>query len=704
MTRFAQLLVAGTATGSLYGLMALGLVLIYRSTRTLNFSHGMMATVGAFSYAILVTDWGLPAGAALVILLGIGVVSGLATYAVVGYPLARATPLARTLATILWMLVVQSVLLIVLTNTQRIVPALFSLEVVEIGGVAASKQQAGVIVFAAAAAVLLAVFLRRSRLGTVMRAVADSRESARIAGVPLLRVDAVAWALGGVMAVTAGALIGPFVLADLVNLNLLLVRVLAAALVGGLTSLPLAVGGGLVIGIGESMLQGYAPGLPQLRELLPFFVVMALLLGQSTGLLRRFGSLETSDIAPPAAGTARVGQTARKFGYRGRWLVGVGAVVVVLGPLSTGNYRAFLVGRGLVTGLVVLSLVVVTGLSGQVSLAQASFMGVGGFFGHYLAVKLGWGFWPTIPALALLGTGVALVISVPALRIRGLYLAIATWTFGLVADRVVFRWTWLASSGEGGLSGGATATLGRPHLFGISLAEDTRFALVLALITVVVVGLVRNLAKSPSGLALRTQRDAEHAAVANGLQVDRLRVAAFMFSGAVATVAGYLLLGLQSAATTQDFSQFISLTFLLMLVLGGTESYVGAVMVGVAFAFAPEVFDRLPLVQGDWQYLILGLAGIALLAATEGGWRAVISSAYQARKASNVPVPMVTTTIQAIASAGPDSGPARQSNGDTPRIRRSYTVEVGRGAHQARGNGRETEAVVVKAAEEGGGR
>lgn len=618
MKILVQHLVAGLAVGSLYAFMAVGVVLIFRSTRTLNFSHGMMATAGAFFLAILVDDHGWNSVLAFGAVVALGIFVGLLTYGVVGRPLVRATPLARTIATILWMLVMQGVMLLLIHRTQRAIPPLFSDGRVVVGGVALSRQSVGAILFTALSVTVLFFFFRLSRYGLAIRAVAEARRSAAVAGIPLLGVDALAWVLGGVTAVCGGALVGPFVLGDFFQLNLLLVRVLAAALVGGFVSLPGAVVGGVALGVGEQLLQGYLPGSPAVRELLPFLLVMVVVTGQSYGWFRRRAEgAGEEDVRVSSAATGGAPPS------RGRkWLVAAGLTAAVLAPPLVGNASSFILGRGIIYGMVALSLVAVTGLSGQISLAQPSFMALGAYFGHYLIVRTDLGFWSVIPVLALLGAVAAAVLSGAAARARGLYLAIVTWTFGLVVDRVVLRWDWLVSVGQGGLhgvGGRVEANLARPEFFGVDLLADTRFVYVLLGFAVLAGVLVRNYAQSCSGLAVRVQRDDESAAVTSGLAVWRLRLGAFMLSGAIATVAGFLVLAHQGTVIPIEFNQFLALNFMLIFVLGGSESWFGALAAGVFYAFAPDMFERAPFVSGDWQFVVLGTLGIVLIAATEGG-------------------------------------------------------------------------------------
>lgn len=632
MKTFLQLLVSGIAVGSLYAFMAVGVVLIYRSTRTLNFAHGMMATAGAFAYAILVDDRGWDVIIAFLAIVVLGAASGLVTYVVVGRPLVRATPLARTIATILWMLAIQGVLLLTIKKVQRSVPALFSHEPVAIAGVALSKQALGVMLFCIVGVGLLYAFFNFTRSGLAMRAVAEVRSSAAIVGIGLLRVDALAWVLGGVTAFTGGALVAPFGIADFQELNLLLVRVLAAALVGGFVGLPGAMVGGLLIGTGEQLLAGYVPGVPEIRELLPFALVMLVVTAESLGLLRRRAEGRSQDdtrVSLVVRGRTRT----RRPTSPTRAVWGVALLLSLLIPrLVLGEASSFVLGQGLIYGVVALSLVVVTGLSGQISLAQASLMALGAYVGHYLIVKTDvFGFWTVIPLVAVFGAVAAGALSVLTLRVRGLYLAVVTWTFGLVVDRVILRWNWLVSAGEGGLSGAMDANLSRPTLFGVGLFADTRFVYVLLAFALLAAIIVRNFSSSRSGLALRAQRDDESAAHASGLAVWHLRVIAFMVSGALATVAGFLTLAQQGAVLPIQFNQFLSLNFVLILVLGGTDSWLGALGAGIFYAYAPDIFKATPL-GGDWQFVILGILGVFYIAWTEGGHAAAFRSFLQARR------------------------------------------------------------------------
>ena len=311
---------------------------------------------------------------------------------------------------------------------------------------------------------------------------------------------------------------------------------------------------------------------------------------------------------------------ARRFESRAskRAVVAVGLVALLLAPQTLEPPWGFLTGFGLVTGMVVLSLVVVTGMSGQISLAQAGIMGIGAFGGQFFAVRHGLTFWPTLPLVALLGMLVAAAISIPALRIRGIYLAVVTWVFGMIVDRVILKWEWFAAAGseEAGFAQ-LTVKIDRPSFFGISLEDDKRFVYLMLVFVALTLMLVRNLSKSGSGVALRLQRDAELAANACGLSVWRLRVGAFVVSGGIAATAGYLMGALVIAATSLDFTQFTSLNFMLVLVLAGMEAYWAIAVIGVFFGLAPEINEKLGI-NGQWQWLVFGLAAMHLLATKYG--------------------------------------------------------------------------------------
>jgi hypothetical protein len=209
-------------------------------------------------------------------------------------------------------------------------------------------------------------------------------------------------------------------------------------------------------------------------------------------------------------------------------------------------------------------------------------------------------------------------------------------------------------------------------VFGISLVDDRRWAFFIIAVSVLAMLLVRNLTRSDAGFALRLQRDSEEAAYSVGLNVRNLRVGAFMVSGVLATLAGYLFLAHQSAVTRTDYSQFVSLNFMLMLILGGVESFAGALVAGVGFAFAPEILDALNL-SGSWQFFFLGLAGIGLLAVTEGGYGTAISR----RTAPLLRALSGTGTAPAPGSRGgrsPAPASIRTDSSPTPRSGRGEST------------------------------
>ena len=277
MQKFVQLLVAGIATGSLYGLMAMGLVFIYRATATLNFAHGMMGTIGAWAYASFIADYGINTALAVLMVVPVGIAVGLLTYLVIGRPLATAEPLQRTIATILWMVVIRAGFFIVYDVPERNIPAAFTHKRISLGGVGVSRQQVGVVTLTIVISIVLFVWLRYSRFGLASRAVALGRDAAQVSGLPLAQVDSASWAIGGVLACIGGVMILPFTLANVDSLNVFLSRIFAAALVGLMVSFPLALVGGIGIGLSELMLQGYYSSATELREMLPFIVVMVVL-------------------------------------------------------------------------------------------------------------------------------------------------------------------------------------------------------------------------------------------------------------------------------------------------------------------------------------------------------------------------------------------------------------------------------------------
>lgn len=257
MTLLLQTLVFGVVQGSTTALLGVGLVAVHRATRVVNFAHGAMATVATYIFATLV-DHGSRGLVAVVVAAAAGAALGLLVDLLVMRPLAARPALTRTVATLGVLYALQGLVLTLWGGTGRSVPPLFPSGGLIIAGLAVSWAQVGVVASALALTLVLGAASVRSRLGTSMRAVADDPEAAEISGIRVEAVRAAGWALGGATGAVAGVLLAPSLGLDSYTLTLLVIAGLSAAMTGRLDSLPLALAGGLGIGVATELVRTYA--------------------------------------------------------------------------------------------------------------------------------------------------------------------------------------------------------------------------------------------------------------------------------------------------------------------------------------------------------------------------------------------------------------------------------------------------------------
>lgn len=299
MPLWVTLAVSGVIVGFLYALMAFGVVLIYRSTGVLNFAHATMASFLALLFQRLVNEWGWPKLPALVfVVVVLGGLSGLGFYYLIFHPLRDRGVLNQVVATLALTIVLTS-LSIRMTGSSGLASVnIFSSGTVKVAGIFLSWQQIGSAIVAVLIAVLLTLFFRRAGAGLAILALSESRVGAQLVGIPIRRMEALVWAVGTSLAGLAGILLAPLLLLALGTALPLMVKVFAAALVGGLLSYSGAVFGALLLGITEAEFAGYVTS-SDLRESLPFFLVMLALIARP---------LLTDRMSLAAAVRARIGR------------------------------------------------------------------------------------------------------------------------------------------------------------------------------------------------------------------------------------------------------------------------------------------------------------------------------------------------------------------------------------------------------------
>ena len=542
-----DLTLAGLSVGSAAALTGIGLIVTYRATGVLNFAHGAIAMVCAYALRQCVVVWGWPLWlAATATLVVLGPAIGVALERFVFRPLAvlGSDPAQTLVASIgVFVLLVGGAALLWGQGARNDAPELVSAD---------PWGQLGVALVLAAG---VGAVIRWTRFGRELRAVVDDRGLAVLGGIDADRVAAAGWAFGSFTAGLTGVLLAPYVRLDPYGLPLLVMEVVAVAVAARMRSLPVAVLVALGVGVAQSQLTRLHPsgwGAPLLQAAGANLFVVALLVASLA--LPRIG---TRDALPRTA-------TARVPTPPGAWAV---TAVLFLLPLGFAGSDLHTSVQVPALGVVLLSLVVVTGRGGQISLGQAAYAGLGALFTALLSVGRFPGL-PRLPELAALAVAVVLVAPLglltgwPAISRQGLALALATFAVGVGVSRFVFAQPYATS----GLS------LNRPA--GLD-GDRAYYVLELALLAAALLA-TRALRRGRAGRALAAMRDDEAGASAAGVRVPELKLLAFVAGAALAALGGGMLgMGLR-AFDPAAFDPVRGLLWFAAVVVLGADSTLGA--------------------------------------------------------------------------------------------------------------------------------
>ena len=636
MSEFFSLLVAGVVTGAIYAVSASGLVVTYNTTGIFNFAHGAMGMVLAYMYWQLWQSWGLPELVSLAIVLFVGApLLGVIVERAVMRPLYGATMgirLAVTLGLLLVLVALAGAVWNPSANSYD-TPEFFGGNPISLGGVNISYQQLITVGVAVAAAVFLRVFFRRTRTGVAMRAVVDDPGLAALSGAPSGRISSYAWMIGVFFAGLGGILLAPSVQGmDILQLTLLVIYGYAAAVVGRLRSLPMTFLGAMILGIANSMAIGYVPSGAEtdVDQALPMAMLfLALLFIPEVRLT--IGRVVR--IRPPRVASARTTLVGAAF---------VVAVVIALGTVLNGN-NLFTMGNALVLGLLALSLVPLSGYAGQVSLCQFTFAGIGAVTMHWVA-----GGDSVLGVLAAVGVcaGVGAVLALPALRLRGLYLALATLAFAVLMDNIFFQ-----SSSVMGVGG--SVPVGRPDIFGMHFTTERAFDTLLAVVLAVSLVGIGALRRGTFGRRLVGMSDSPAACSTVGLSLTVTKLAVFAFSAGLAGLAGALYGGLSTSVGAPQFSFLASIAIFVAVTLAGVNLLTGAVLAGVFIAVGPVIGAHVPQIPNFTQLLVgFGVVTIGRNPNGIGRFYAEVSDFWNRRRHGGAPVVAALEPLPAVEAVG----------------------------------------------------
>jgi ABC-type branched-subunit amino acid transport system permease subunit len=614
-------LVQGVFSGLGYGLLALGLVLVYRTNRVLNFAQGQIGVIAAVFLVKLTADFKFNYWFALVLSIGLAAFVGALSELVLRrlFTRPRVLVMVATIGLSYVLLALAALPFIRPKDLYKSVPVPFDLSF-HLGPFIITPTEVLTLIVAPLVTVALVLAVRLTPWGLSMRAMSENADSARLSGVWIRRTSTLTWTVAGALSAFTAILNAPNQTSALTQALSpdLLVYALTAALIGAMISLPVAFIAGVGVGVGLELLQWNVAS-PAKQQFIIFVVVMVVLLIRVGALRKGARTGDKSTWEHGAATTVRATADAlrRRVSSSGVWLVVVVAALLPL-VLSVGN--DFLMSQICIYAVIALSLTMLTGWAGQVSLGQFALVAVGALVAVHLGTSV------PLPLVMLYGGAVtalvAIIVGLPALRMPGLFLAVTTLAFAIFMQTAVLGTPCITVPGINktlctGLPNPAYTVLARPSLFGISLSSQRAFAwfsLAVLLLSVFILRVWRD-----KGVARRlvAVRDNELGAAALGIPVLRTKLLAFALSGFVAGYAGVCFAFAVGQLNNTDitFDPTTSFVIISMVVIGGLGSIPGAILGALYLEGLPAVFGSNQTIQ----FLTSGLGLMAFILYLPGG-------------------------------------------------------------------------------------
>ena len=597
MTEFLAFTITGIVTGAIYAVAASGLVVTYTTSGIFNFAHGAIGMVMAFIYWQLRVHFHWPAPIALfAVLFVLAPLFGALIERILMRNVRGSDTGVALMVTLGLLLTLMGVAFWRFKQTEpRALPEFFAGNSVRIFSVNVSWHELISIAVAIGVAAFLRVLLYRTRTGVAMRAVVDDRDLTALNGGRPSRVSALSWALGSMLAALAGILLAPKLSLNVLALTFLVIDAYAAAIVGQLKNLPLTFAGAVALGLGEAYAVGYLPTsgfLSHIKPSLPMLFLFAVLLFLPQVRLRVGRVVGGRSVRVPSW---------REVGIAGGGLV---AATWILATILKGPDLASM-GQGLALGIIMLSLVLLAGYGGQTSLCQMTFVGIGAV----VASKISHGSSP-IGILAAAGAAglVGAIISLPALRLTGLYLALSTLAFAVLADNLFFLQVF---------GGGGGNVFRRLSLLGISFDGQVAFTVLLSVVFVLMAAFVLAIRRGPFGRLLSAMKDSPAACATLGLDLTRTKVGVFALSAAMAGVGGAFFGGLRGSIGSLDFYYIQSLVLLLMVTIGGIMTVSGALLGGLFLGPGFYLLGKVIHIDG-LTFLLAGLGAMTIARSPNG--------------------------------------------------------------------------------------
>ena len=621
----------GLPIGAGFALVAMSFVLTYKTSGVFNLAFGAQAFISAAAYFELHTrrDWPIWS-AVLVAVLLVAPVLGLLLERLIFRHVHAVSAVAKLVISLGLMVALPELFKLAVDYNREqpfgavgIIPdgtAVYRL----FGRYPVTRDEIAAFAIMVAAALALAALFRYSRLGLRIRAVVQSPRMTELNGVNADWVSSGSWMLSSLFAGLAGVLLVPTTSSLGTVLEPrgyfpIVIAALAAAALGRLVSLPAAMFGGLLLGVVTTELRTHLPRdnviLNELRgSALPYVMLFAIIVFWPAIRRQIAGSDPLLGVAPPPPALAAANRSQGMTVYTRIMAL---AFFTAVGIWTFGYANNFWISRithSVIFSIIFLSIVVFTGLGGQIALCQVTFAAIGAFTAMQFAQRWDVSVIVGMLAGAAIAAAVGAALSVPVMRLGGIWLAIATLAFALFFHDVLVKYGWVGGSlfhGRG---------VPRPQLFGVDFSSHKNF-LVLCVAVLVVVGvLVILVRESSTGMALRALRGSETAAESIGVVSWRSRVIVFSVSAAIAAIGGGLLAMEEKQVSYEaNYDPQIGLFWLVVVVVLGARTVEGGIQAGVAFVIFPVlVLERWLHLDGAWRFVLFGFAAISFARHPEG--------------------------------------------------------------------------------------
>lgn len=608
---FLSQILNGVVIGFVYALIALGFSLVFGVANIINFAQGALLMLGAFLTFTMVRV-GAPIALAIPVAVVITTVTGMLIEKLALRPLQNAPYIAPLLSTLAIAIIFDSAAEMIWSAEIQAFPSPLSRYVVLVGSAYLTGVDFLIIAVSLAVMAGLMLFLSRTWMGKALRATAQDPEAAQQMGINVPLMRQFSFGLAGALGALAGVLIGMYYMSVFPQMGIPYgLKGFAAALLGGLSSIPGAIVGGILLGIFESLASGYVG--EGWRDVIAFSVLLLVLIVRPHGLfgnksLDALGGASgasggiptTSVVASMAGSTGRTKQ--RLIDLPLPVLLAVIALFALLPMLSGSNYVLQVGVQAAIYAMLAVSLTLLTGSAGVISIGHAAFFGVGAYAAA-LASRA-WGI-PAEAALLLAGGAgavFAMVLYWPTIRLSGHTVGLATLAIGQIVYLICLNWVDV-TRGPMGIPGVQRPSL----LLGIDMRSLTAQYWQALAVLALVVAIAFAMLNSPIGRTWRAIREDRLAAHASGIPVARYLMLAFLVSGFLAGLAGAQFAFLQNFVSPDSFIIDTSIVLISMIVLGGLGNITGALIGGVLLAMLPELLREFA------QYRMVAYGAILLL-------------------------------------------------------------------------------------------